>query len=238
MERYLGEMGAHLSFNIRDIIHAHVVHKIGNGTTTNVWFDRWHPNGTIAEIVSRRNILSEGYSFNEKVCDIVHGFNFTWPNAWYSEFNAIQDVAPLILTDQSDVVQWRDCGGNWIDFLVSLPDSHDHLFFDCPVSKQLCEKFTHVVSVANWSSGWKNIRDCLTPFANCSVARGVVAKLIFGALVYYVWQEKNNRLYGQKARSVDQLYEVIFSTVRMKLLSINFWDSSFVRVMKECWKVP
>ncbi|XP_071708019.1 uncharacterized protein [Rutidosis leptorrhynchoides] len=120
----------------------------------------------------------------------------------------------------------------------SQPDLHDHLFFDCPVSKQLCEKFTHVVAVANWSSDWKNLREILIPYANRNVARGVVAKLVFGALVYYVWQERNNRLYGQKARSMDQLYEVIFSTVRMKLLSIKFRNSAFVRVMKECWKVP
>ncbi|XP_071704867.1 uncharacterized protein [Rutidosis leptorrhynchoides] len=204
--------------NIRDIIHIHVVHKIGNGTTTNAWFDRWHPHGTIVEIVSRRNIVREGYNLNEKVCDVMHGSDLTWPSTWYTEFNAIQDVAPPILTDQSDIVQWRDCSGNWIDFSVSV--------------------FTHVVAVANWSSDWKNLREILIPYANHNVARGVVAKLVFGALVYYVWQERNNRLYGQKARSVDQLYEVIFSTVRMKLLSIKFRNSAFVQVMKECWKVP
>ncbi|XP_071729411.1 uncharacterized protein [Rutidosis leptorrhynchoides] len=194
----------------------------------------------------------------------MHGSELTWPSTWYTEFNAIQDVAPPILTDQSDIVQWRDCSGNWIDFSVSVvwdtirphaptipwcsviwysqciprhafivwllmgerlktqdklkacernlqlnvnltcalcksqPDSHDHLFFYCPVSKQLCKKFTHVVAVANWSSDWKNLREILIPYANRNVARGVVAKLVFGALVYYVWQERNNRLYGQR----------------------------------------
>ncbi|XP_071708018.1 uncharacterized mitochondrial protein AtMg00310-like [Rutidosis leptorrhynchoides] len=106
--------------NIRDIIHIHVVHKIGNGTTTNAWFDRWHPHGTIVEIVSRRNIVREGYNLNEKVCDVMHGSDLTWPSTWYTEFNAIQDVAPPILTDQSDIVQWRDCSGNWIDFSVNV----------------------------------------------------------------------------------------------------------------------
>ncbi|XP_071712503.1 uncharacterized protein [Rutidosis leptorrhynchoides] len=194
----------------------------------------------------------------------MHGSDLTWPSTWYTEFNAIQDVAPPILTDQSDIVQWRDCSGNWIDFPVSVvwdtirPHAPTipwcsviwynqciprHAFIVWLLMGERLKtqdklKFTHVVAVANWSSDWKNLREILIPYANCNVARGVVAKLFFGALVYYVWQERNNRLYGQKARSVDQLYEVIFSTVRMKLLSIKFRNFAFVRVMKECWKVP
>ncbi|GJU56754.1 putative RNA-directed DNA polymerase [Tanacetum coccineum] len=74
------------------------------------------------------------------------------------------------------------------------PDSHDHLFFECGLFLQL--------SLAKMRS-----------------ARSVIAKLIFDASCYFIWQEQNDRLFMKKKRSQDQVIDIIKSNVRLKLLT-------------------
>ncbi|XP_071699770.1 uncharacterized protein [Rutidosis leptorrhynchoides] len=118
------------------------------------------------------------------------------------------------------------------------PDSHDHLFFKCLFSAQLHMKFGQLAMMPDWCCSWKSTRDTFIPFAARNLSRMVVPKIVFAATVYFIWQERNSRLFGGKARSVDQMFEIIFSTVRMKLLSLKFKESYNVRVMKDNWKVP
>ncbi|XP_071734230.1 uncharacterized protein [Rutidosis leptorrhynchoides] len=213
-------------FNIRHIIHPHIFHKIGNGEISNAWFDQWNSQGAVIDIVSRRNIVRQGDSLKENVCDIVNGnlkdfsVSVVWetirPHAshvsWYKLVWFGQCIprhafiAWLLMGErlktQDKLKSWErnlQLNANLVCALCKVqPDSHDHLFFNCPVSQQI----------------------------------------LFGTLVYYLWQERNNRLYGKKARSVDHIFEIVFSTVRMKLMSLKFRDSPFVREMKDNWKVP
>ena len=50
----------------------------------------------------------------------------------------------------------------------------------------------------------------------------VISRLIIAVTTYYIWQERNNRLFKNKSRSAAQLVEVIVSTFRLKLGSFRF----------------
>ncbi|XP_071727851.1 uncharacterized protein [Rutidosis leptorrhynchoides] len=256
--------------NIRDLIKNHIVHKIGNEECTSVWYDIWCDQGRLVDVISRRNIVREGFNGNEKLCDFVVDGKLNWPSSWLAEYQSIQNIEAPSLFAKHDEVCWKLLNGNIREFSVAevwetirprvpcvswynvvwfgyrIPrhavllwflmesrlktqdtlkdwernahtnilcslcnlqqDSHDHLFFECPFSLQIC--------------------------------MNVVPKLVFAAMVYYIWQERNNRLFGGKSRSVDQMFKVIFSTVRLKLLSLKFKESRDVRVLKDNWKVP
>lgn len=73
------------------------------------------------------------------------------------------------------------------------------------------------------------------PISHKRLARVVVEKLLFGAFVYYIWQERNNRFFKKKSRQVDQILDIIFSTMHLKLMTIKFKDSSYVDRMKIEW---
>lgn len=53
--------------------------------------------------------------------------------------------------------------------------------------------------------------------AHGRLARIVVTRLILGAVIYCTWQE-NNHPFNKGKRTVDQVFEVIFSMVRLKIL--------------------
>nr|GEU49764.1 retrotransposon Gag domain, retroviral aspartyl protease [Tanacetum cinerariifolium] len=56
-------------------------------------------------------------------------------------------------------------------------------------------------------------------------SRSVIAKLVMAVMAYFVWQERNVRLFKNSKRSVNQVIEVIFSSVRLKLLSCRLKKS-------------
>ncbi|GJU99086.1 zinc knuckle CX2CX4HX4C containing protein [Tanacetum coccineum] len=76
--------------------------------------------------------------------------------------------------------------------------------------------------VPNMPSSLDMIVNLLSPGARKRSARSIIVKLVFAASCYFIWQERNNRLFKNQKKSEDQLIEVIKSTVRLKLLSCKF----------------
>ncbi|GKE39016.1 retrotransposon gag domain, retroviral aspartyl protease [Tanacetum coccineum] len=66
----------------------------------------------------------------------------------------------------------------------------------------------------------------------------VLAKLVMAATAYFIWQERNGRLFKNNKRSVNQVIEVIFSSVRLKLLSCRFKKSKDGVYFAQLWSLP
>ncbi|XP_071727475.1 uncharacterized protein [Rutidosis leptorrhynchoides] len=86
-----------------------------------------------------------------------------------------------------------------------VQDSHDHLFFNCPFSNQVWNRVKQHMEFPIFSDSWKDFMLLVSPFAKRRVARIIVVKLLFAATVYSIWQERNNRLFKKKKRSVDRV---------------------------------
>lgn len=74
----------------------------------------------------------------------------------------------------------------------------------------------------------EDIVTCIIPFSSKSTAWSVIARSVVAAFAYYVWQERNNRLFQKQSRRVEQLRVVIYATVRLKLMSLRFKNSASV----------
>ncbi|GJZ55722.1 hypothetical protein Tco_0610915 [Tanacetum coccineum] len=78
------------------------------------------------------------------------------------------------------------------------PDSHDHLFFECVFSLHVWEHVKRFMSIPNIPSDLSSILDFLIPLAKIRSARSVIAKLVFAASCYFIWQEHNYILFKKK----------------------------------------
>lgn len=78
----------------------------------------------------------------------------------------------------------------------------------------------------------------LVPKAHRRSIRCVISKLIFAAACYFIWQERNNRIFKNQKRSEAQVIDVIMTTVRFKLLSCSFKKTTNVEVLLDLWKLP
>ncbi|GKE63249.1 zinc knuckle CX2CX4HX4C containing protein, partial [Tanacetum coccineum] len=94
------------------------------------------------------------------------------------------------------------------------------------------------IGVPNIPSDLSSIVDFLIPLAKMRSARSVVAKLVFAASSYFIWQERNNMLFMKTTRMRDQVINIIKSTVRLKLLTCKFKKTKNVQMIIHLWKLP
>nr|GFA43783.1 reverse transcriptase domain, reverse transcriptase zinc-binding domain protein [Tanacetum cinerariifolium] len=77
----------------------------------------------------------------------------------------------------------------------------------------------------------------LQPMTHKRTTKSIFGKLIL-ASSYYVWLERNNRLFKKSKRYPEELRDVIMVTVRLKLLSFRFKNSGNVNSLLAHWKIP
>ncbi|GJU28792.1 putative RNA-directed DNA polymerase [Tanacetum coccineum] len=118
------------------------------------------------------------------------------------------------------------------------PDSHNHLFFECGYSTQVWDHMKDLAALSNVVGGYKDVVDFLSSYANRRSCKSVIAKLVFSASVYYIWQERNARLFSNQKRSSIQLTEIITSVIRLKLITCSFKKTRSGLEFARLWKLP
>nr|XP_043612414.1 uncharacterized protein LOC122584265 [Erigeron canadensis] len=101
-------------------------------------------------------------------------------------------------------------------------DSHTHLFFKCSYSNQV---WCHMRGWANMHGvqpDWNSIMQWLIARAKSRSIGNVIGRLVVVASAYYIWQERNNRIFKNHARPPDILAKLIQDTVRSRLWKLRF----------------
>nr|GEU50954.1 reverse transcriptase zinc-binding domain-containing protein [Tanacetum cinerariifolium] len=63
-------------------------------------------------------------------------------------------------------------------------------------------------------------------------------RLVWGAVAYFIWQERNVRIFRNGGRFGDELFKVIFESVRYKLMSLKLKTTPDVIKAAEVWNIP
>lgn len=69
------------------------------------------------------------------------------------------------------------------------------------------------------------------------IVTSIVGRLVLAVTSYFVWQERNNRLFGKGERRVQRLCDTITEVVRLKLSSIQFKSTSREERMRKTCKL-
>nr|GEU73608.1 hypothetical protein [Tanacetum cinerariifolium] len=75
-------------------------------------------------------------------------------------------------------------------------------------------------------------------FSKRKSPKSVIAKLVLAASAYFIWQERNWRMFKNNKRTVQQVRECIYSTVRLKLLSCRFKKTRSGVSLAQRWNLP
>ncbi|GJZ84294.1 hypothetical protein Tco_0649633 [Tanacetum coccineum] len=141
-----------------------------------------------------------------------------------------------------DLLRHWDVNGEILSFQCPLcdgqPDSHEHLFFDCTFSKQVWDSVKSLADLPNVIGSISVIVDVLIPIAKRRSVRSVVAKLVVVACSYYIWQERNLRLFKNQKSTQAQVTDRVKSSIRLKLLSCSFKKSKDALLFKHLWELP
>ncbi|GJW32963.1 reverse transcriptase zinc-binding domain-containing protein [Tanacetum coccineum] len=274
---------------LRPIIREFIWHKIGNGTSTSLWFDTWCQAGPLAKHVSSRDIFRSGLNPKSRVSDIINEGIWEWPHELLDKYPVL-NTCFVQISNERDRLEWRLSDGTVKNFSVSqvwssirprdvkvawydmvwfaaniprhafnlwliikhklktqdrvyvwdvsntlgstcslceaTPDSHEHLFFMCPFSNDVWDHMKKLAGLDRVVHDVYAIIHHIGPKAKRRSSHIVIAKLVVAASAYFIWQERNWRLFKKTKRTVNQVIECIKSAVRLKLLSCSFKRSS------------
>ncbi|GJU38596.1 reverse transcriptase domain, reverse transcriptase zinc-binding domain protein [Tanacetum coccineum] len=144
----------------------------------------------------------------------------------------------LKMRDLISIWDVSDSLGSLCSLCEIQPDSHDHLFFECPFASEVWDRMKGLAGLDSSSPNIYAIITGLIPIASRRSILSLIAKLVVAASAYYIWQERNWRLFKNCKRKPIQICECIQSSVRLKLLSCKFKKSKSGGRMARLWELP
>ncbi|PWA74697.1 Phytosulfokine [Artemisia annua] len=109
---------------------------------------------------------------------------------------------------------------------------------NCIFARRLWERLKNMAKLNDCSNIWAEIISCIANKPASNTVWSMTQRLVFGAAVYFIWQEKNSRLFSGVERSEDSLFMIIVESVRMRLMGLNMKVTSDVINASVIWKFP
>ncbi|GJV28011.1 hypothetical protein Tco_1384459 [Tanacetum coccineum] len=226
---------------LRPCIREFLWHKIGDGANTSIWFDRWCSLSPLANVVSPREANTSIWF--DRWCSLSPLANVVSPrDRSRSGLNSTSMVANIM---GSGLLEWPPDLGMKYPSLLAIPSPR--LYQGIPDKLEWRTSLGVVKPFAVWFhlrdlAGLPSIQpsidlimDAITPTANRGTSKSVISKLVLAAAAYFVWQERNERLFKGLKRSFAQVIECVVSAVRLKLMSCRFKKSiAGLELMKRC----
>ena len=82
---------------LKSILRDHIVHRIGDGMSTSLWFDNWHPICPLSDFINKRRIFRAGLSLEARVADVIQNGVWNWPNYLTELFDGLSVIPPPLL---------------------------------------------------------------------------------------------------------------------------------------------
>ncbi|XP_021995747.1 uncharacterized protein LOC110892919 [Helianthus annuus] len=146
------------------------------------------------------------------------------------------------LLNQDKILQWdlsRRKNMNMMCCLLCLEnnDSLEHLFFECKFSTQIWLSVRDKVNMGTVEPKWTDVMNWLLARGASKSVFNYSSRLIVAASAYFIWQERNARLFKNQTRPPDIITSLILQTVRYKLMGAKNKRMEKVRRFLELWDI-
>ncbi|GJR80695.1 RNA-directed DNA polymerase, eukaryota, reverse transcriptase zinc-binding domain protein [Tanacetum coccineum] len=184
----------------------------------------WITNNGIEKCFTVSNV------WKDMICDDtkVDWFKLVWfsqsiPRHAFVTWLAIQKR----LMTHDKILVWRPNEDFKCALCSNCPDSHNHLFFSCEFSKEIWKELIGLLNV-ELSSEWDQIIMEMKGLPLNKNIWSIVRRLVCNAAVYYIWQERNNRIFKNEKRDKKTMFNLVKENVGMKLSdnAVDFLNKS------------
>ncbi|TYG75779.1 hypothetical protein ES288_D03G060300v1, partial [Gossypium darwinii] len=98
-------------------------------------------------------------------------------------------------------------------------ESQNHIFFECAYSRGLWQLVLGLCSIKRSIGMWLQEFNWATSCLKSKSFFLCLLKLVWNAVVYFIWCERNSRLFENSSNSVKVLLEKVKDVVRFRLSS-------------------
>ncbi|XP_022014997.1 uncharacterized protein LOC110914516 [Helianthus annuus] len=116
-------------------------------------------------------------------------------------------------------------------------DSRNYLFFQCAFANQVWTNVKCTVNLESVDNTWQSLMVWVDQHSNSKKTDAIVCKLVVAVATYYIWQERNSRLFSSNQLTVVQVAEKIKSVVRLQLMGFKFRVELARRRIYRTWKI-
>ncbi|GKA69396.1 RNA-directed DNA polymerase, eukaryota, reverse transcriptase zinc-binding domain protein [Tanacetum coccineum] len=146
-------------------------------------------------------------------------------------------VAKKKLCTQDRMKKWYPNKVFECSFCKKDPDSREHLFFKCDYAQQIWKMICEMAKLRLKEEKYENILEEISKGNNQRSVWGVIKSLCLAATVYFIWQERNMRLFHNCKRNVKELFEIMCEDLKAKMVSISVKISKNVIQAETVWNV-
>lgn len=86
-------------------------------------------------------------------------------------------------------------------------------------------------------SVWHRIIDELSQLKANRNIWSVIRRLVLGATVYFIWQERNTRLFKSNERTEEVLIQNIMDSIKWRIMSFVVKENENVKTVEKKWNV-
>ncbi|KAJ7009375.1 hypothetical protein NC653_000139 [Populus alba x Populus x berolinensis] len=116
-------------------------------------------------------------------------------------------------------------------------ETHEHLFFQCPYSASVWREIARKSSITWPSMPWQHLLQwAAATLKSPKIFVHNLAKSILSTTVYFIWYERNNRIFNNVNRTVQELGAEIFQLIRACLLQQD--PNRIPNCFKNIWSLP
>ncbi|MFS7909488.1 putative RNA-directed DNA polymerase [Helianthus anomalus] len=130
---------------------------------------------------------------------------------------------------------WMDISNLTCVFCKNGPDSHSHLFFECPFTYDIWCELSGLTRWGNIPHSWPLIVTHLCNLMSNSSIWSVINRLTLAAAVYYIWQERNLRSHEDRARPKSEVLKLIKEAVRLRIIGLKLRKSVATLEVMRVW---
>nr|GEV73046.1 hypothetical protein [Tanacetum cinerariifolium] len=229
--------------------------------------DKWCPMSPLSEFIDKRDIYDARLNQNCTVSEIIHEGRWVWPIEWNSDFKELKQIQIPVLRDkvedkavwisntgmeQSFKVSnvWKDMNSNtrkvdWYPLVWFTQASPRHAFVTwLAIQKRLMTQDKLLIwrpnedlKCALCNKKWDHMVSEMKTLPSNKNIWSIVRRLVCSVAVYYIWQERNNRLFKKEKRDKKTIFNIVIETIRMKLMGIKVKDSRTVKELEEKWNI-
>ncbi|GJR06650.1 RNA-directed DNA polymerase, eukaryota, reverse transcriptase zinc-binding domain protein [Tanacetum coccineum] len=227
---------------IRDKIKPFIRFKIGDGKRISMWYDNWcklvHNGAWIwpREWLSLYPVLNqvEVPIFNQNK-DTMWWINDCNNEVKYSHAFILWLAIQEKLLTHEKILGWQKGVDLKCPLCKTCPDSHDHLFFRFSYSAKVWKEMKSQGNISYDCYSLNNTIERLDARRLKNNIWQIVNKLILSATVYYVWNERNKRIFKNEAKNSEELVTTIKKYVTSMLMGLKVKSFGALVMVAKTW---
>nr|GEX14971.1 hypothetical protein [Tanacetum cinerariifolium] len=197
------------------------------------WINTEYLKGKSVWVFSAKASSSAGWNEMLKLRDKVRK-HILWKvgdGVWYNNWCSISPICDIVTT--REIYEASLNIDTTVNELVNKYEGTKQFGWIGMVRKTCLVSDAHGLLSVSLSFSWKEIVEELKRLPNNQNVWSIVRRLMFGTVVYYTWQERNNRLFRIEKRDERTLIQTIKETVQLKIAGFVVKESRAVREIED-----